>query len=71
MPRATGYLRHQVHRGIESPERYVLLIWWDRLEHHTVDFRHGPLFAEWRNFIGPFFASAPHVEHFQVVDEAT
>ena len=39
---------HQVQRGIESPERYLLMIWWDTLENHTVDFRQGPLFAEWR-----------------------
>src|SRR5215218_3848647 len=66
MPRAAGFVRHQVHRGIESPERYVLLIWWQTLENHTVDFRQGPLFAEWRAFIGPFLTAPPHVEHFDL-----
>ena len=68
--RCTGYRAHQVHKGIESKERYVLLIWWDRLENHTVDFRQGPLFAEWRAIVGPFFASPPHVEHFELVDKS-
>ncbi|HEX2539503.1 MAG TPA: antibiotic biosynthesis monooxygenase [Caldimonas sp.] len=65
--RCKGYRAHQVHKGIESAERYVLLIWWDTLENHTVDFRQGPLFAEWRAIVGPFFASPPHVEHFDRV----
>jgi heme-degrading monooxygenase HmoA len=66
--RAAGYVSHEVHRGIESPERYVLTIRWQTLENHTVDFRQGPLFAEWRGFIGPFLAAPPHVEHFDLVD---
>ena len=66
--KARGYRRHQVHKGIESPERYVLMIWWDTLENHTVDFRLGPLFPEWRAIVGPFFAVPPVVEHFHLVD---
>ncbi len=62
--RAAGYRRHEVMKGIESPERYVLMIWWDTLEDHTVGFRQGPLFAEWRAIVGPFFAAPPQVEHF-------
>jgi heme-degrading monooxygenase HmoA len=68
--RCTGYRAHQVQRGIESAERYVLMIWWDTLENHTVDFRQGPLFAEWRAIVGPFFAAPPQVEHFELVHES-
>ncbi len=69
--RAAGYGAHKVQRCIESPERYLLMIWWQRLEDHTVAFRQGPLFAEWRAFVGPFFATAPNVEHFTVALEST
>ena len=55
-----------MQRGIDSPERYLLMIWWQTLENHTVDFRQGPLFTEWRGFIGPFLAGPPHVEHFDL-----
>jgi len=65
--RCTGFLGWSVHRGIESPERYVLMIEWATLENHTVDFRQGPLFAQWRAIVGPFFAQPPQVEHFQLV----
>ncbi len=65
--KAQGVRRYQVRRGIESPERYVLTIEWETLENHTVDFRQGPLYAQWRAIVGPFFAGAPVVEHFELV----
>ena len=62
--RAQGFRGYEVRRGIESPDRFVLLIRWDTLEDHTVAFRSGPLFAERRAIVGPFFAAPPAVEHF-------
>ena len=66
---AKGFRDAQVHKGIESPERYVLTIHWDTLENHTVDFRGGPLFPQWRAIVGPFFATPPVVEHFELASE--
>lgn len=65
--RAKGYRGFKVNKGIESPERFILMIFWETLENHTVDFRGGPLFAEWRAIVGPFFAAPPTVEHFSLV----
>ena len=65
--RAKGFRGFSIHKGIESPERYLLLIHWDTLENHTVDFRQSALFAEWRRVVGPFFAVPPVVEHFDPV----
>jgi heme-degrading monooxygenase HmoA len=62
---AQGFLGYQLQRGIESPERYLLMIEWASLEDHTVAFRGGPLFAQWRAIVGPFFAAPPTVEHFE------
>ncbi len=67
--RAQGFHGAKVNRGIESPERYVLQIFWATLEDHTVGFRGGPLFAEWRAIVGPFFAAPPVVEHFELVSK--
>jgi len=64
---AKGFVDARVHRGIESTERYILTIHWQTLENHTVDFRGGPLFAAWREIVGPFFAKPPVVEHFDLV----
>lgn len=64
---AQGMCHYTVHKGIESPERYVLQIHWNTLEDHTVGFRGSPLFAEWRAIVGPFFATPPVVEHFTLL----
>lgn len=68
--RAQGFKGAKVNRGIESPERFVLQIFWETLEDHTVGFRQGPLFTEWRAIVGPFFAVPPHVEHFELVTKS-
>ena len=68
--RAKGMQGYKVNKCIESPERYVLQIFWDTLEDHTVGFRAGPLFAEWRAIVGPFFAQPPLVEHFTLVTKS-
>jgi heme-degrading monooxygenase HmoA len=65
--RAQGFKGYKVNHGIESPERYVLMIFWETLEDHTVAFRQGPLFAEWRAIVQPFFAAPPVVEHFTLL----
>ncbi len=67
---AKGFKGAKVNRGIESPERYILQIFWDTLEDHTVGFRQGPLFAQWRAIVGPFFAAPPVVEHFELVTQS-
>jgi heme-degrading monooxygenase HmoA len=63
---AHGYLGHTLHRGIESPERFLLQVRWETLEDHTVGFRGSPAFAQWRAIVGPFFAGPPVVEHFDL-----
>jgi heme-degrading monooxygenase HmoA len=65
--KAKGFLGYQVQRGIESPDRYMLMIRWETLANHTVDFRESAAFAQWRAIVGPFFAAAPQVEHFELV----
>ena len=37
--KSKGFLGYKVNKGIETPERYILLIVWETLENHTVDFR--------------------------------
>jgi heme-degrading monooxygenase HmoA len=67
---ARGMRGYKVNKGIESPERYVLQIFWDTLDDHNVHFRQGPLFPLWRAIVGPFFASPPVVEHFTLLTKS-
>jgi len=68
--KARGFKGFKVNKGIESPERYVLTIWWETLENHTVDFRESAAFQEWRGIVGPFFAAPPTVEHFTLLAQS-
>jgi heme-degrading monooxygenase HmoA len=67
---AKGFKGYKVNRSIESPGRYILMIYWQALEDHTVGFRESPAFAEWRAIVGPFFAQPPVVEHLELVDRS-
>lgn len=67
---AKGFKGFKVNRSIESPGRYLLMIYWDTLEDHTVGFRGSPAFAEWRAIVGPFFAQPPVVEHLELVGKS-
>ena len=61
---ARGFISYRIQHDIDSPERYLLMIEWETLENHTIDFRNSEAFQEWRAIVGPFFAGPPIVEHF-------
>ena len=69
--KAKGFKGYKVNHSMETPSRYLLLIYWDNLESHTVDFRGSSAFADWRAIVGPFFAKPPHVEHMTLVGKST
>ncbi|HEU0201801.1 MAG TPA: antibiotic biosynthesis monooxygenase family protein [Burkholderiaceae bacterium] len=65
--KSKGFRGYKLNKGLESPERYLLMIFWDTLEDHTVVFRQSELFLQWRAIVGPFFAQPPQVEHFELL----
>lgn len=65
--KAIGFRNFKVQKGLENPQRYILMIEWETLDNHIVDFRNSPAFLEWRAIVGPFFAAPPVVEHFQLL----
>ncbi|MEW2556001.1 antibiotic biosynthesis monooxygenase family protein [Streptomyces zhihengii] len=56
-----------LHRSVENPSRYRLMVRWETVEHHTVAFRGSEGFARWRALAGPYFAAPPQVEHVHSV----
>ncbi len=62
---AKGFRSLTLRRCIERPSSYLLLNEWDTVEDHIVGFRGSELFVRWRELIGPYFAAAPEVEHFE------
>jgi heme-degrading monooxygenase HmoA len=67
---AKGFKGFKVNRSIESPGRYLLMIYWETLEDHTVGFRGSDAFPQWRAIVGPFFAQPPVVEHLELVGKS-
>jgi heme-degrading monooxygenase HmoA len=51
-------------QGIETSNRFVLLVQWDSVAAHEENFRQTDRFTSWRGLIGPYFATPPNVEHF-------
>lgn len=61
--RARGCQGLRLMRSIEKPSRYRLIVDWETVEAHTVDFRESEDFKAWRGHVGHCFASPPEVEH--------
>ena len=68
--KAKGFQGYKVNHSLETPSRYLLLIYWDTLENHTIDFRGSDAFADWRAIVGPFFMKPPVVEHMTLVGKS-
>jgi heme-degrading monooxygenase HmoA len=66
-----GCRRAWLHRGIERPQRFLLVVEWERLEDHLVGFRQSERFTEWRSLVGPFLAVPPEVDHYAPVGDHT
>jgi quinol monooxygenase YgiN len=64
---ARGCRSFSLHRSIEHPERYRLIVGWDSVDDHIVGFRESPAFQEWRSLVADCFAGAAQVEHIQKV----
>jgi len=69
--KAKGFKGYKVNHSIETPSRYLLLIYWDTLENHTVEFRGSTAFADLRALVGPFFAKPTYVEHMNLLGKST
>jgi heme-degrading monooxygenase HmoA len=60
-----GFMSLRVHKCIETPGRYLLLVEWHSLEDHTVGFRGSQRYQEWRALLHHFYDPFPTVEHYE------
>ena len=65
-----GFRSLRLGRCIERPSRYLLLVEWETLEHHTEGFRGSPHYDEWRRLLHHFYDPFPTVDHYDVVVDA-
>lgn len=62
-----GHRIHRLERSLENPSRYLLVVFWETLEDHTIGFRESAEYQEWKAMLHPFYDPAPAVEHYQQV----
>lgn len=65
--RARGCHGVSLHRVVENPGVYRLLVRWETVDNHIVDFRNSDDFQEWRRLVGSHFSAAPSVTHSRLV----
>ena len=63
-------LGHEVARGVEYPDRYVVRIEWDSVEGHEQGFRKSPAFGDFFALVKPFFDAIEEMTHYSPPDDA-
>ena len=66
--RAEGCHSGRLRADVEDRNRFIYEIEWATLEAHTVTFRGGPLFPEYRSHITGLFVEPVIVHHYENVD---
>jgi heme-degrading monooxygenase HmoA len=62
-----GYIGHELQKCIEEQGKYLLLVQWQTLEHHTEGFRKSKEYREWKKLLHHFYSPFPTVEHYRKV----
>lgn len=57
-----GYLSHQLLRGVEQPERHVMLVDWESKDDHMAWMQVNE--SGFLGAIGPYIAGPPDIKHY-------
>jgi heme-degrading monooxygenase HmoA len=61
-----GYLGHQLQQNMVMPNRYLLLVKWEKPEDHTIGFRKSPDYLRWKNLLHHFYDPLPVAEYYSL-----
>ena len=59
-----GFHKVEVRPCVEHKGRYLLLVWWDTVEDHTVGFRGSERYQKWRQALHHFYDGPLTVLHY-------
>lgn len=59
-----GYLKHDLQKCIEVPNKYILLVEWNSIDDHIKGFRKHKKYEEWKKLLHHFYEPFPMVEHY-------
>lgn len=65
-----GYLSHEMQRCVETKGKYHLLIRWENIEAHIVNFRQTSKRDQFVSLVAEFFEHPTVAEHFEAVTDA-
>lgn len=63
---AEGSRGADLHRGVEDPDTFTLIVEWDSVEAHTA-LTQKPEFGGFAEAVGPYLAGQPEVRHVEAV----
>jgi len=63
-----GYKSHQLLKCLESDDKYLLLIEWEKLEDHTIGFRNSEEYQNWKRRLHHYYQPFPIIERYKVVN---
>jgi heme-degrading monooxygenase HmoA len=62
-----GFIALDLQRCLETRNRYLLLVQWETLAHHTVGFRTSAQYQRWKALLHHFYDPFPTVEHYEPI----
>jgi heme-degrading monooxygenase HmoA len=65
---AKGCRSARLIRCVEQPNLYRLIVEWDTIENHMVDYQNGPSKAGFGGVVSPFIAARQQMFHFTAID---
>lgn len=65
---AEGCLGLSLHRVMETPAIYQIVVKWRSVEDHMITFRNSAAFQAWRECVSAHFAGSPVVMHSRQVE---
>lgn len=63
-----GYVSHELQRCVERPDEYVLLVRWESIDAHQVNFRGSPDYEQWRKLLHHYYDPFPTLLHYEAVE---
>ncbi|MFD2598949.1 antibiotic biosynthesis monooxygenase family protein [Sphingobacterium corticis] len=64
-----GYIKHSLHRCLESKHQYLLLVEWESLEAHEIGFRQSPQYQKWKELLHHYYEPFPMVFHYKEISQ--
>lgn len=62
-----GYVNHSLLKCLEQDNKYILHVYWEQLEDHTIGFRQSAQYLEWKALLHHYYDPFPMVEHYETV----